>query len=93
MPEGETTPNIPYFVLEEDGTVIQDGDSGYNCRSFIVGLEQGGYDSREVQEQAQQVREKCEQLGLSSGGDFEPGNAEIVLELSRSGGDNPENGG
>lgn len=79
QPRGEPPINPPNFVLEEDGTVIVDGDQVTNCRSFIIGFEQGGYDSGLRYLEAQKVIEKCEELGLSSGGNLSTHDSEVVL--------------
>lgn len=60
--------DLPDFALEEDGTVVIDGDLATDCPSFAVGLEEG-YESRGDPEQAQSVLEQCRRGGfLPSGG-------------------------
>lgn len=81
-PEGSSPPagEIPWYELEADGTITIHGDQGLNCGTFVAGLERGvshGGDPRS----ARRVKEKCEQLGLASGGDLEAGNSEVVLAL------------
>ncbi len=52
-------------IVEEDGSVIIDGDVGTDCRSFALSVEQG-YDLGLTQEQIQSVLEQCRSAGFLS---------------------------
>lgn len=59
--EGE---NPPDYVLQENGTVVIDGDGATDCPSFAAFLEQGYFESGDVSPGAQRVLDRCEQAGL-----------------------------
>lgn len=65
IPEPGADPGLepPSFVLEEDGTVIIDGDVPTDCRSFASFREQGYFQNGD-EEQAQDVLRQCEERGL-----------------------------
>ena len=54
----------PDYVLEEDGTVVIDGDGATDCSSFAAFLEQGYFEPGNNPAQAQSVLEQCEEAGL-----------------------------
>lgn len=61
-PADVTGGDPPDYVLEEDGTVVIDGDLATDCRSFAGGVPPA--DADPDLEQAQRVLEQCEQAGL-----------------------------
>ena len=62
--------NPPDYVLEEDGTVVIDGDAGTDCRSFASGLEQGYFEPPgDPSQQAQSILEQCEEAGFLESGE------------------------
>lgn len=91
QPVGKTAPNPPYFALERDGTVIIDGDEVTDCRSFGIGLSQWEFKDQQ-RGQARKVLERCKQLGLSSGGDFNMANSKVILEIPGKSSPTPDNG-
>ena len=82
-------PLPPAYVLEADGTVINEGDVVTDCSSFLIGYSQG-YQGRS-QEEARMVADKCRQLGVPSS-DFTVGNSEIVLSLGTTESPTPNTG-
>ena len=61
--------NPPDYVLEEDGTVVIDGDAGTDCRSFASFLEQGYFEPPgDPSQQAQSILEQCEEAGFPPAG-------------------------
>lgn len=68
---GDPPPDPPDYVLDEYGTVIVDGDTGSDCRTFAQAREDGYFRTGE-QEQARSVLEQCERRGLllSSGDQY-----------------------
>ena len=63
VPSGESPPpDPPDYVLREDGTVVIDGDSGMDCRSFALSVPRA--DASPDLQQAQSVLERCERRGL-----------------------------
>lgn len=71
VPYGEPLPpDPPDFVLEEDGTVIIDGDTAFDCRSFALAREDG-YFRGGNQEQALSVLQQCEEGGFLRQGDLQ----------------------
>ena len=86
--------NPPDYVLEEDGTVVIDGDVGTDCASFALALEQG-YELAGNPERAQAVLEQCEEAGLLPSESTAP-NASVPSEVSVVNGESgglPETGG
>ena len=75
-------PPPPAYVLEMDGTVINEGDVVTDCSSFLVGYQQG-FQGRSPEE-ARAVANKCRRIGVPSG-DFAVGNSEVVLSLGTTG--------
>lgn len=63
----QTSGNLPDYVLEEDGTVVIDGDFATDCPSFALALEEG-YELAGNPERAQAVLEQCEEAGLLPSG-------------------------
>lgn len=61
-------PDTADYALTDDGTVLVDGDSAMDCRTFAISYEQG-YDRTGDPEQAQAVLEQCEQRGLLPSGE------------------------
>src|SRR5918997_710805 len=63
--------NPPDYVLEEDGTVVIDGDAGTDCRSFALFLEQGYFEpvAGDPSQQAQSILEQCEEVGFLESGE------------------------
>lgn len=78
----EGAPPAPAYVLEKDGTVINNGDLITDCQSLITGLEQGCGGAGK--EQARMVADKCRELGIPSG-DLATGDSEVVLSLGTEG--------
>jgi hypothetical protein len=54
----------PDYVLEEDGTVLIDGDLATDCTSFASSLEQGYFESGDISPGAQRMLDQCERAGL-----------------------------
>lgn len=79
----ENAPLPPAYVLERDGTVINEGDVVTDCNGFLTSREQGYKDARNEQE-AQAVADRCQQLGVPSS-DLNTGNSEVVLSLGTTG--------
>ncbi len=75
-------PLPPAYVLERDGTVINEGDQVTDCNGFLIARAQGYADTRNEAE-AQAVADKCRQLGVPS--DFRTGNSQVVLSLGTIG--------
>lgn len=61
----------PDYVLEEDGTVVIDGDGGTDCRSFASFLEQGYFEPQpgDPSQQAQSILEQCDEAGFLESGE------------------------
>lgn len=77
---GAPPPDPPDYVLEEDGTVIVDGDVVTECSSFSINREEGLFGGFGDQELAQRVLEQCVRSGLSSsGGDLSVGDSRVVV--------------
>lgn len=62
--EGSSTVAPPDYMLDDDGTVIIDGDIAMDCRSFALSLRQGQPLENGNIQQAQSVLQQCEQEGL-----------------------------
>jgi hypothetical protein len=62
----QTSYDAPDYALEEDGTVVIDGDGVTDCRSFALALEQGYFESGDLSAGAQRVLNQCEEAGLLS---------------------------
>lgn len=75
-------PLPPAYVLERDGTVINEGDMVTDCNGFLISRAQG-YGNERYVEEAQAVADKCRELRVPS--DFQTGNSEIVLSLGTIG--------
>lgn len=83
----------PDYVLEEDGTVVIDGDVATDCRSF-AGF-QPSADGDPNREQARRVLEQCEEAGLLPPGSTTP-SASASSEVSAADGEGgalPDTGG
>ena len=68
----QTSGGFPDYVLEEDGTVVIDGDGATDCPSFAAFLEQGYFEPGNNPAQAQSVLEQCEEAGLLPPGGRHP---------------------
>lgn len=90
----QTSGNFPDYVLEEDGTVVIDGDGATDCRSFASFLEQGDFEPPAVNpsRQAQSVLEQCEEAGLLPSGGTTP-SAPASSEANGKGEVLPDTGG
>ncbi len=87
----------PDYALEEDGTVVIDGDGATDCRSFASFLEQGDFEppAGDPSQQAQSILEQCEEAGLLPSGGTTP-SAPASSEASAAngkGGGLPDTGG
>ena len=84
----------PDYVLEEDGTVLIDGDLATDCRSFAGGPVPSADGDPDL-EQARSVLEQCEEAGLLEPGGGTP-SASLSPEASAAdgeGGGLPDTGG
>ena len=63
----------PDYVLEEDGTVVIDGDLATDCRSFASSVPRAN-DAPDL-EQARRVLVQCEEAGLLSSKSTTPGSS------------------
>jgi hypothetical protein len=70
----QTSGGFPDYVLEEDGTVVIDGDGATDCPSFAAFLEQGDLEppAGNPSQQAQRVLEQCGEAGLLPSGGTTP---------------------
>lgn len=84
-------PLPPAYVLERDGTVINEGDVVTDCNGFLTGREQG-YEGARHEAEARAVAAECRRLGAPSG-DFDTGNSGVVLSLGTTGSPAPDAGG
>ena len=80
--------DIPDYALQEDGTVLIDGDLATDCRSFDGGPIPPA-DGDPDREQARRVLEQCEEAGLLDSGRGDPGASAVNGE----GGGLPDTGG
>ena len=60
----ENVPTPPAYVLEEDGTVIKDGDVATDCRSFALYLKDDNYNHLGDLKQARNVLQQCKERGF-----------------------------
>ena len=71
VPSGEPlSPDLPDYFLEEDGTVIIEGDTAFDCRSFALSREDGYFQSGN-QKQALSMLQQCEKGGFLEQGDLQ----------------------
>ena len=85
----QTSGGFPGYVLEEDGTVVIEGDAGTDCASFASFLEQGYFEPGGISPGAQRVLDQCVEAGLLDPGLANPAGA----PASGEGGGLPETGG
>ena len=60
----QTSGGFPDYVLEEDGTVVIEGDAATDCTLFASFLEQGYFEPGGISPGARRVSDQCVEAGL-----------------------------